>query len=449
MRFSQVDGRRVALWGVGRETQSFARHAAERLPGARIAVVISDDPDDDTASLQQAGARIVPSHHAADALAVVDLVVRSPGVSAYEPHLRHAASQGVVVTTATGLWLAERQGRRVIGITGTKGKSTTATLTARLVEASCGTVQLAGNIGRPALDLLDAPPDDWVVCELSSYQAADLTHGPQVAVVTNLFPEHLDWHRGHDNYVRDKLRLCRLPGVEAVVAGPAQAPLLAGTPLHTFATPDGWHADGDAIMRDTRVVMERADMPMPGAHNVDNLCAALTAVEQAGIPLPPLPDALAGVEPLPHRLQRVHVDDGIEWVSDSISTTPQSTLAAVATFAGRPLVVVAGGVDRGQDFTALAAALVEGGHALVALPDTGTRLADAMQSAGGDVQWIRRCAAMPEAVDACRQLVRPGGVVLLSPAAASYNQYRDYAARGDHFAQLARAAVGRGGGSVL
>ncbi len=401
VKFSELDGATIGVWGAGREIQAFAAQVERRLPAARIAVVVSDD-----GSAALPGAR--PATDAA-ALAGCDVLVRSPGVSIYRLAL------DIPVTTATALWMAERGGRDVIGVTGTKGKSTTASLIAHLAG-----IELAGNIGRPVIELLDV--DGPVVCELSSYQTADLEVGPEVAVVTNLYPEHLDWHGSHERYRRDKLRILGLPGVRTTVVGPG----LEGM-LH-FGTPDGWHSSGDAVARGATVLRE---LPLPGAHNALNLCAALTALDAAGLPYDL--DALKTFAPLPHRLETVHERDGVTWVDDSISTTPESALAALASFPGRHVVLIGGGSDRGQDYAALGAALVARGADVIGLPVTGERL---VAAAGGTL--VEDLAA---AVALAGELARAGTVVLLSPAAPSYNRYRDFEERGDHFRVLSGQAM--------
>jgi len=178
VRFSGLDGKSIAIWGTGRETTAFRIQLEQRLPATEIAAVIDDD---------------TPRDYVHSVLQGVDVLVRSPGVSIYKPVIQQAISSEVTVTTPTGLWLAERQGKRVIGVTGTKGKSTTATVITYLLQANTA-VELAGNIGRPVIDLLDLSDKTWVVLELSSYQLADLAEGPEVAVITNLYKEHTDWH---------------------------------------------------------------------------------------------------------------------------------------------------------------------------------------------------------------------------------------------------------------
>jgi UDP-N-acetylmuramoylalanine--D-glutamate ligase len=397
VKFSELDGRRVALWGAGRETNALRAQLQRRLPGTTLTATLDD---------------ATPAPEVRAVLADADVLVRSPGVSIYKPLIQEAIAAGTTVTTATGLWLAQRGGEHVIGVTGTKGKSTTATVIAHLLGQEMA-VELAGNIGRPVIDLLDTPLDTWVVCELSSYQIADLTVGPEVAVLTNLSREHTDWHGGEQNYRADKLRLFTLPCVRVAVRPPE----------------DGWP-----------VLFEPGEIPLRGVHNARNVTAAITAIEAAGLPLPQLPGALEGLAALPHRLQTVYTDAaGTEWIDDSISTTPESTIAALESFDQRPVVLIAGGSDRAQDYTRLAQTLAARGAdtALIMLPDTGSLIGAAAASHGFAEDRMSTAGDMRDATQLARRLAPAGGVVLLSPAAPSFSQYANFEQRGDDFAALA------------
>ncbi|MGC9219738.1 MAG: UDP-N-acetylmuramoyl-L-alanine--D-glutamate ligase [Solirubrobacteraceae bacterium] len=415
MKFSELDGARVVLWGLGRETAAFTAQLERRLPSARITAVIDDSTP--------------PAQVRAD-LQAAEVLVRSPGVSIYKPLIQEALADHKTVTTATGLWLAERQGRHVIGVTGTKGKSTTATVIAHLISPLVRT-ELAGNIGRPVIDLLDFDPAGWVVLELSSYQIADLPVGPEVAVLTNLSREHTDWHRSEQRYRADKLRIFDLPGVRVGVRPPDGS--------------DSWYVDGaGAVCHAQERVLAAGQIPLRGRHNAQNVATALAAIEAAGLARPHLPEGLAGLQPLPHRLQTVHIEvDGLEWVDDSISTTPESTIAAIEAFPGRSLVLIAGGQDRRQDHSRLAAVLaarVEPTR-LVSLPDTGARIVAAAGARGFAQDRMLAAGGLREAVELARRVADPGAVVLLSPAAPSFNAYRDFEQRGEHFASLARGVA--------
>lgn len=437
MRFSELDGHNIGVWGVGREIRSFAAHMRRRLPGARITVVVSEDSSDDARGVLGVDARTVCAANAIGALGECDVLVRSPGVSIYRPELRTLAASGLPITTATALWLAEREGSRVIGITGTKGKSTTATLVHTLLTAAGHRAELAGNIGRPALDLLDARASDWAVVELSSYHAADLVVGPAVAAVTNVYKEHADWHGDEETYRRDKLRLVALPGVEACVLPAGLDAECSAARCMRFDVAGGWHVADDGLRHPDGAFVPAAALPLRGRHNAVNLCAALTAVDAAGLSRPDLPSALNEARALPHRLQIVGDFGGLAWIDDSISTTPESAMAALEAFADRAVVLIAGGQDRAQDYTLLGRVAAARDVAVVGVPTTGGRVVEAARAAGITEDRAVLVLDLPSAVRQARALAPPGGVVLLSPAAPSYDTYRNFEERGDHFAALA------------
>ncbi len=426
------------MWGAGREIGSFAEQLARRLPSARIVVAAFDSaPAEDVRDrLRAPAARIVTAADAVAALVDCEVLVRSPGVSIHRPELRALRQAGVPVTTATALWLAERGGEGVIGVTGTKGKSTTAALICHLARAAGRTALLAGNIGAPALDLLDCEPADVTVVELSSYHTADLQTGPQVALVTNVFREHTDWHGSEQAYRADKLRLLRLPGVRVGVLG-RDARDGGDIEMRRFGVPDGWDVLAGGIALRGELVAASSALPLLGDHNALNLCGALTALEAFGIAPPPLPASLSGFQPLAHRLETVAERDGVLWVDDSISTTPESTLAALASFPGRDVVLIGGGQDRGQDYAELGRVVAERGASVIGVPSTGPRLLAAAADAGVAPTRALEAAGMREAVELAHTLGHPGAVILLSPAAPSYDNYRDFEERGERFRELA------------
>jgi UDP-N-acetylmuramoyl-L-alanine---L-glutamate ligase len=442
VRFSELDGARVGVWGAGREIASFAAQLAKRLPTARIAIAVFDEmPAQDAAETLHAPAvQVVSGDEASVALAGCDVLVRSPGVSIYRPELIALRESGLPVTTATALWLSERGGEGVIGVTGTKGKSTTAALAAHVARAAGRTVQLAGNIGVPALDLLDEDSVDVTVVELSSYQLADLGTGPEVAVITNLFREHTDWHGSEEAYRADKLRILGLPEVRVAVVGEREERIARAHPdieVEVFGVPGGWESDDGGVFLGGELKLAGADLPLHGEHNALNLCAALTALEALGVGLPAdLSNALADFRPLAHRLETVLERDGVTWVDDSISTTPESAIAALASFPGREVVLIGGGQDRGQDYDELGRAIAERGAAVVGVPSTGGRLVAAARAAGVSQERAVEAPDLAHAVELARGLVRAGGAVLLSPAAPSYDFFRDFVERGGRYRDL-------------
>lgn len=442
VRFSQLDGATVGLWGLGRETRALLRVCRQLLRSLRVAVIVGDPTDRaQRVEADRLGAALVDEGEAERQLAVCDIIVRSPGVSVYELPLQTARARGTAVTTATDLWFGEVAERRIVGVTGTKGKSTTSALIAHMLARQGLRTALAGNIGRPVIDLLLEPAYDLYVVELSSYQTADLSTGPSIAVVTNLFPEHLDWHRSHEAYRRDKMRLLSLPEVEAVVANPHDTtvhPWLRSLTarLVPFGRVDDWRVGPDGVEREGRLVLNRRSAPLFGDHNLLNLCAAATAVEEITGKQVVLPNDLKGMQPLPHRLELLDVEGDVTWINDSISTTPESTMAALTSLRGRRVVLIAGGLDRGQDFRELGRRLARSEVELVAIPSTGARMAAAAVEAGMPDGRIGVVENLSAAVTEAARRARGGTVVLMSPAAASQDHYANFEQRGDHFRSL-------------
>lgn len=375
------------------------------------------------------------------ALLGCDVVVRSPGVSIHRREIEELRGRGRSVTTATALWLEEHGSARVAGVTGTKGKSTTAAVMAHLARAAGCTVSLAGNIGVPALDLLDAPDVNVIVIELSSYQIADLPIGPEVAVFTNLYREHVDWHGSHEVYSSEKLRMLDLPGVKIAVIN-ARDPVLAAAvdadprALY-YGVPDGWDASAEGVLHHGELVIPSSHLPLLGEHNALNVSAAAAALEAMDVNPVARRDVLADFRPLPHRLEKVGESKGVLWVDDSISTTPESTAAALESLGDREVVLIGGGHDRGQEYSELGRILSARAAAVVGLPVTGARLVAAARAAGVAHARAVEVSDMEAAVTVARELVRPGGAILLSPAAPSYGVYRDFIERGEHFRRLA------------
>ena len=340
---------------------------------------------------------------------------------------------------------------RTVCVTGTKGKSTTTALLAHLLRAGGHCTALAGNIGLPLLELPESAADGRVphfhAIELSSYQTGDVaTSGvrPEVAVVLNLFPEHLDWHGSEQRYIDDKLALVTAARPRTAVLNAAD-PRLAGLDLPDsrivwFNRDDGWHLRGDALYRGDAFVFDTAPVPLPGRHNRGNLCAVLAAIEALGLDPAPLAPAALDFRPLPHRLQWLGERDGLAWVNDSISTTPHASLAALDCYRGRRVAILLGGHDRGLDWSDFVARL--DGHAPVAavtMGGNGPRIHALLEPLAAQGRLALEAASdLADAVVRARRLLGDGGgVVLLSPGAPSFGAYRDYTERGRHFAALA------------
>lgn len=442
MRIADLAAHRVAIWGFGREGHAALSAVRARLPDLPITLFC----DAQESVCGDPLLTIVGLAPDADALAAFDVVIKSPGISAYKPELIAAQARGTVFTSGTALWFAEQPAARVIAVTGTKGKSTTSALIAHLARSLGVRTALAGNIGVPLLELVDERADLWVI-ELSSFQTGE-AGALELGVVTSLYEEHLDWHGSPERYVADKLKLADVS--RTLLVNATQANLLAATANHPqrrlFGELQSWHVADASIMRGSEKVIALADVPIPGAHNALNTCAALTALELIGLDARAAIHGLANFHALPHRLQRLGEHDGRVWINDSIGTTPQATLAALRSLPGDTVTVIVGGHDRGVDWSVVAAALrAEPPHAIIAQGANGPRIAAALRDAQVECM-LELVADLDAAVRAARAATPTGGVIVLSPGAPSFDQFHNYVERGQCFADLAGfdGAVTRG-----
>ena len=436
MRIAELADKRVAIWGFGREGRAIIGVLRARLPALRLSLFCTEA---EVAAAQAFDAQLVVHGDEPDAQALraFDVLVKSPGISAYKPALAEAKAAGLHVTSGTALWFAEQPDAHVIAVTGTKGKSTTTALIAHLARALRIRTALAGNIGMQMLELLDSQAELWAV-ELSSFQTGEA--GPvQLGVITSLYEEHLDWHGSRERYVADKLKLADASRYLLVNAlQPALLELTASHPHRLlFGHPEGWHVRDGFIHRGDTPVFAVADLPVPGEHNALNACAALTAIEVSGADALAAAPALAHFHPLPHRLQPLGEHDGWYWINDSISTTPQATLAALDSLHGRTVSVIVGGHDRGLDWSDFVATMPQRApHAIVTQGMNGPRIAKALRDASFAGRLVE-VADVEAAVAMARVLTPAGGTILLSPGAPSFDQFHDYAERGRRFAELA------------
>lgn len=451
MRICQLEGRRVALWGWGREGRAAYRAIRSRLPELPLTLFCSTDEASEAASLGDAHL-VTETDATAERLSAFDVVVKSPGISPYRPEAVAAGERGTRFIGGTALWFGEHAGAdgviaRTVCVTGTKGKSTTTALLAHLLRAGGHVTGLAGNIGLPLLEVLDPAqaPEFWAI-ELSSYQTGDVAGSgahPHIAVALNVFPEHLDWHGSEARYVEDKLRLLTEAAPKIAVVN-ANDPRLAALPLPgsvvlRFGDDQGWHLREDDLYRGERFVMDTRALPLPGRHNRGNLCAVLTAIEALGLDAAALAPHAASFRPLPHRLQTVGTRDGITYVNDSISTTPHASLAALDCFSQRRVAILVGGHDRGLPWEDFAAAMREQAPlAVITMGQNGPRIHALLAPvAAQDGFELSEAADLADAMAQAQGLLGEDGVVLLSPGAPSFGMYRDYVARGRHFAELA------------
>lgn len=431
----------VVVLGLARETRDWlaAGHAGD----AAVLVVdehVDLDPADPAFAAvlgDVAVARVGLDGSAASLLGAlspddVELIVRSPGVSPYRPAIAELVAAGIPTVTPTGWWLARDDRPGLVAITGTKGKSTTAAMTAHVLRAVDRDVALCGNIGRSPLTGVTSG-DQTVVVELSSYQLADLDASVPIAGLTTLLQDHVPWHGSLDRYHADKTRLLDLAGLRLATRTASSHPQVA----------ERIDAVADVGANRARLAAAVRAAGLVGDHLVDDAAlavaladAVLVATGAAATP-GDLLDALADFTPLPHRLTPVGSVDGRRYVDDSISTVPEAAIAALAAYRPLgPITLLLGGDDRGQPTDTLVRAVDDPDVRVVLLGAFGDRLAPALSAAG--VPWSR-AEDLAAAVAVAADLTPRGGTVLLSPAAPSFGSHRDFVHRGEHFTELVAA----------
>jgi UDP-N-acetylmuramoylalanine--D-glutamate ligase len=426
LSWSDLPGARVGVWGLGREGQANLR----KLRALGVEPVLVDDHPAGPDVLATGGGGLAALEHC-------DVVVKTPGLSRYRPEVARLTGLGIPVAGGLGLWLAETDPDRVLCVTGTKGKSTTAFLTGHLLTGLGYPCLVGGNIGVVPYDPAEEADVDYWVIEVSSYQATDLPCTPPVTAVTSLHPDHLDWHGGVEQYYRDKLSMCTQPGADLTVANGDSEVLRQREKL--LGPRVEWVSQGDEPGADWM-----APLGLLGRHNRRNALIARRCLAALGVPGSGDENALRaaaeGYRPLPSRLAPIATIAGVTFVDDSLSTNVLPTLAALEAFPGSRIALIVGGHDRGIDYAPLAAGvLARSAPTLVlTLPDSGPRIRSELERAAMGIS-VADCAGLDEAVAAAFRWARPDGVVLLSPAAPSFGRFRDYRDRSEAFAHAVRA----------
>jgi len=329
----------------------------------------------------------------------------------------------------------------IIGVTGTKGKGTTASFIESILRAAGKKTWLVGNIGLGAFDVLSQiRPEDIVIYELSSFQLWDLDASPHVAVVLGIEPEHLDVHKDLDDYVNAKANIARYQAAGDVVVyrtgntyseAVARASLAERLP---YPSDLGAHVRGGSFYYGSQEISSTDVMKIPGVHNLDNACAAISAVWPWVQDSEAISQGLAAFNGLPHRLKFVRELDGVSYYDDSIATTPGSSIAAINAFA-QPKVVIIGGSYKGAQYEHLAAEIVKSDirHVFI-IGEEAPKIQAAIEATGmGEFTSLGTLVTMGEIVEAARAMARSGDVVILSPACASFDMFKSYSDRGDQF----------------
>lgn len=440
---------RVAIVGHGIEGKVNYAYFRRAFPDAMMAIADERETLDDVPE----GAEMILGEGAFSRLADFDMVVRSPSVAP-----KRIVTKGKI-WSATNEFFAKCPAT-IIGVTGTKGKGTTCSLIASILRAAGKTVHLVGNIGVPALEvLLEIAEDDIVVYELSSFQLWDLEKSPHIAVVLMVEPDHLDVHADLEEYLEAKKNIRRYQrGYDSCLFHPTNefsreiaATKLVRDPVgfpesidlaERYAIPD----DNQAYVRDSffcvqgRQICSVDNLQIPGEHNMENACAAISAVTeladwQSSITDKHITLGLRNFTGLPHRLKLIREVNGIKYYDDNYSSAPAATLAAVRAF-DVPKVLILGGYDKGVDLSDLAVQLCQQHNIahIILIGQMGPRLHELLLEQGCHAMTLLEGKpSMREIVTVATEKAVPGGVVIMSPACASFDMFKNFADRGDQF----------------
>lgn len=435
MLINDLKNKKILIWGLGSEGRAVKEYLEKHKVSSKI---YAYNDDDGTEKLN----KLIKNE--------VEVIIRSPGVSIYKPEFLEIKNKGIKITSSSDLFLSEMRTNhpqtKVIGISGSKGKSTSVSMLYHMMRELGATVALGGNIGRPLIELIDGN-FDYIVGEFSSYQASDLSTSPHVVMFTNLFSVHTDWHKGHDNYCRDKIHLAanQQAGEICVINGNnAQLKDYCKNLKNVsyYGLPEAFHARGKELFYNNEIVLNINDLHISGNHNMDNLAGVVTVMDKLGLDWRKGLQTLKTFEPLPHRLQKVATINDVLFINDSISTAPEAAIGAMQSF-DEPIAIISGGIENHQDYTQYANFVANNSKvkAVITLFQCGPQIAEAVRKVvkRDDFKLIEADdleTAVKSAYDELQHF--GGGLVLFSPTAPSFGYYKNFIERGEHFIDIVK-----------
>lgn len=442
--FESLKGKKIAVFGLGVSNRPLVRLLLEfgcdvlgcdRTPREKL--------DAEVLELEAAGCKLSVGDGYLDHLDA-DLVFRTPGMHPGNPALEDLRSKGAEVTSEMEVFF-EVCPCTILAVTGSDGKTTTTTLISEMLKAAGKTVWVGGNIGAPLLPRVrEMNPEDYAVVELSSFQLMDMKRSPHIAVVTNLAPNHLDIHKDMDEYVEAKKTIFRYQGREDILVVNADNAITAsfkGNGVTKTFSRQGRDAYvrvvGDTITRGGVPVLKKGDILIPGEHNVENYMAAIAAVD--GLvddeTIRQVAKTFGGVE---HRIELVRVKDGVRYYNDSIASSPSRTIAGLRSFPEK-VILIAGGYDKHIPYDVLGPEICAHVKLLVLGGATGPKIRAAVEDCPDyrpGCPEIVDCVDFTAAVKSAAAAARSGDVVLMSPASAAFDQFKNFMARGKYFKDM-------------
>ncbi|MBQ8748690.1 MAG: UDP-N-acetylmuramoyl-L-alanine--D-glutamate ligase [Oscillospiraceae bacterium] len=441
--FTSLQGKRIAVLGLGVSNRPLVRlmlrygcavTGCDKTPYEKLEAEVLE--------LERLGCRLQTGENYLENL-VADLVFRTPGMHPNNPALEALRSAGATVTSEMEVFF-ELCPCTILAVTGSDGKTTTTTLISEILKAAGKTVWLGGNIGTPLLPLLDEMKvTDFAVVELSSFQLMDMRRSPHVAVVTNLAPNHLDVHKDMDEYVEAKKNLFRYQMADDVLVLNADNAITAAftgngaTAYFSRKQKTNVYLDGNTIYRGETPLLDAEEIAIPGVHNIENYMAAILAVE--GLvddeTIRKVAREFGGVE---HRIELVRVKNGVKFYNDSIASSPSRTIAGLNSF-NEKVLLIAGGYDKHIPYDVLGPVICQKVKKLYLNGATANQIRQAVENAPeytpGNPEIID-CGDFTTAVHKAAADAEWGDIVLMSPASAAFDQFKNFMVRGDYFKKL-------------
>ena len=443
--FTSLQGKRIVVLGLGVSNRPLVRLllrygctviGCDKTPYEKL--------DEEVLELEQLGCRLQTGEAYLDDL-TADIVFRTPGMHPDNPALTGLRRSGAAVTSEMEAFF-ELCPCPILAVTGSDGKTTTTTLISEMLKASGKTVWLGGNIGTPLLPVLDEiKVTDFAVVELSSFQLMDMRHSPHVAVVTNLAPNHLDVHKDMDEYVEAKKNIFRFQMADDLLVLNLDNAITAGfagkgaTTYFSRKQKANVYLNGNVIYRGETPLLDAEEIAIPGVHNIENYMAAILAVE--GLvddeTIRKVAREFGGVE---HRIELVRVKNGVKFYNDSIASSPSRTIAGLYSFHEKVLLI-AGGYDKHSPYDVLGPVICQKVKRLYVNGATAKQIRQAVEKAPeytpGNPEIID-CGDFTTAVQRSAADAKDGDVVLMSPASAAFDQFKNFMARGDYFKKLVK-----------
>ena len=438
--FTSIRHKKIAVLGLGVSNRPLVR----LLLGYGCAVTGCDRTpreklDEEVLELERMGCVLRTGDDYLDGVEA-DLVFRTPGMHPANPVLEALRRRGAEITSEMEVFF-EVCPCRILAVTGSDGKTTTTTLISEMLKAEGRTVWLGGNIGTPLLSRVpEMQETDLAVVELSSFQLMDMRRSPQVAVITNLAPNHLDVHKDMEEYVEAKKNIYRFQSPDGVLIVNADnaltAPLRGNGVTRRFSRkePADLYASEGAIWRKGERLLETGDILLPGEHNIENYMAAILAVEGlvSDDTVRSVAKTFGGVE---HRIELVRVKDGVRYYNDSIASSPSRTIAGLRSFPEK-VILIAGGYDKHIPYDVLGPEICEHVKKLFLNGTTAPLIRKAVEDCPGEKPEMVDCADFAAAVHAAAAAAKPGDVVLMSPASAAFDQFKNFMVRGKAFKKM-------------